>query len=41
VRREAILARLRERFAAVPEDLSLADELIAQRREEAARERSD
>jgi AbrB family looped-hinge helix DNA binding protein len=38
-RRGAILARLRERFAHVPADISLADELLVQRREEAKRER--
>jgi AbrB family looped-hinge helix DNA binding protein len=39
-RRDAILARARNRFAHVPEDVSLADELIRHRREEAARESS-
>lgn len=38
-RREAILARLRNRFAAVPSDDSLVDELLEQRREESKRER--
>lgn len=38
-RRGAILARVRTRYAAIPEDVSLVDELIAQRREEARRER--
>lgn len=37
-RREAILARLRRRFDAVPADVDLVDELIAARREEAKRE---
>jgi AbrB family looped-hinge helix DNA binding protein len=38
-RRGAILERLRRRFAHIPADVSLADELIAERREEADRER--
>jgi AbrB family looped-hinge helix DNA binding protein len=37
-RRGAVLARLRGRFAHVPANVSLADELLAQRREEAKRE---
>jgi AbrB family looped-hinge helix DNA binding protein len=37
-RREAILARVRGRLAAVPDDVSMVDELIAERREEAKRE---
>ena len=37
-KRETILARLRDRFRRVPPDLSLADELIRERREEARRE---
>jgi AbrB family looped-hinge helix DNA binding protein len=37
-RREAILARLRGRLAAVPADVSMVDELIAERGEEAQRE---
>jgi AbrB family looped-hinge helix DNA binding protein len=37
-RRDAILARLQGRFAHIPPDVSLADELIAQRRREAERE---
>jgi AbrB family looped-hinge helix DNA binding protein len=37
-RRDAILARLQRRFAHIPPDVSLADELIAQRRQEAGRE---
>jgi AbrB family looped-hinge helix DNA binding protein len=36
--RNAILARLRSRFAPVPPDVSLVDELLAERREEATRE---
>jgi AbrB family looped-hinge helix DNA binding protein len=40
-RRAAVLARLRERFATVPQSVSLADELISERREEARRERSE
>ena len=39
-RREEILARLRDLFSAVPADVSLADELIAQRREESKREQT-
>ena len=37
-RRATVLTRLRERFSAVPKSVSLADELIADRREEAGRE---
>jgi AbrB family looped-hinge helix DNA binding protein len=37
-RRDATLARLQSRFAHIPSDVSLADELIAQRRQEAERE---
>jgi len=37
-KRENILLRLRARFAAVPNDVSLVDTLIAERRREAARE---
>jgi AbrB family looped-hinge helix DNA binding protein len=38
-RREAVLHRLQSRFAkVVPRDISLADELISDRRQEAARE---
>ena len=33
-----VLTRLKETFANVPSDVSLADELIAERREEAQRE---
>ena len=35
---EQIMARLKETFANVPPDVSLADELISERREEAQRE---
>ena len=38
-RRDAILARVRQRLAVVPADVSMVDELIAERREEAKRER--
>ena len=37
-RRETVERRLRERFRHVPRDVNLADELIAERRAEAARE---
>lgn len=37
-RREAIEKRLQERFRHIPKDVSLVDELIAERRAEAARE---
>lgn len=37
-KREQIIARLRNTFSAVPKDVSLVDELIAERREEARRE---
>jgi AbrB family looped-hinge helix DNA binding protein len=37
-RREAIVKRLQDRFRHIPKEVSLADELIAERREEAARE---
>ena len=37
-KREQILARLQDTFAKVPRDVSLVDELIAERREEARRE---
>lgn len=37
-RRETVERRLRERFRNVPRDVSLADELIAERRAEAKRE---
>ena len=36
--RDRILTRLQDTFAKVPRDVSLADELIAERREEARRE---
>jgi AbrB family looped-hinge helix DNA binding protein len=38
-RRQAILGRIRSRYAKVPADVSLADDLIAHRREESERER--
>jgi AbrB family looped-hinge helix DNA binding protein len=37
-KREAVLHRLRRRFAHIPEGVSLADELIADRRIESRRE---
>ncbi len=37
-KRETILARLRDRFRRVPPEVSLADELIRERREEVRRE---
>jgi len=37
-RRETVEKRLRARFRHIPRDVSLADELIAERREEAAKE---
>lgn len=40
-RRETVERRLRERFRHIPRDVSLADELIAERRAEAAGETSD
>lgn len=40
-RREAILRRIRSRFASVPKGVSLVDELIAERREEAKREQHE
>lgn len=39
-RRAAVLARLRERFLSIPPTVSLADELIAERREDARREQA-
>jgi AbrB family looped-hinge helix DNA binding protein len=36
--RDAVLRRLQARFASIPEGVSLADELIAERRREAERE---
>jgi len=40
-RREAVVKRLQGLFAHIPKDVSLVDELIAERREEAAREDRD
>ena len=40
-RRTAVLRRLRGRFAAVPSTVSLADELLADRREEVRREQAE
>jgi AbrB family looped-hinge helix DNA binding protein len=37
-RRDAVLARVRQRLLAVPADVSMVDELIAERREEVRRE---
>lgn len=37
-KREAVLQRLRRRFAHIPEGVSLADELIADRRNESRQE---
>ncbi len=37
-RREAVERRLRERFKHIPREVSLVDELIAERRDEAERE---
>ncbi len=37
-RREAVERRLRERFRHIPREVSLADELIAERRTDVARE---
>ena len=37
-KRENVRRRVRKRFAEVPRDTSLADELISERREEARRE---
>lgn len=39
-KREHVLARLKDRFKAVPKDVSLVDALIEERRAEARRERS-
>ena len=39
-RREAVEKRLHQRFAHIAKDVSLADELIRERREEAKREAS-
>lgn len=38
-RRDAVLARVRTRLAAVPADVTMVDELIAERRKEAKGER--
>ena len=38
-KRDEVLARVRRRFREVPDGVSLADELIRERREEARRER--
>jgi AbrB family looped-hinge helix DNA binding protein len=38
-RRGAVLARLRSRYAVVPGDVSFVDDLLAERRKEAQRER--
>ena len=40
-RREAIAKRLQDRFRHIPRDVSLVDELIAERREAAARDVSE
>jgi AbrB family looped-hinge helix DNA binding protein len=40
-RRDAVLARLRTRFLVVPAEVSMVDELIAERRVDAKRERRD
>ena len=40
-RRETVERRLRERFRHIPADVSLADELIAERRADAAAEAKD
>lgn len=37
-RREVVIKRLQSLFAHIPKDVSLVDELIAERREEAAKE---
>lgn len=37
-KREAVLKRIRERFAHIPAEVSLVDELIADRRREASKE---
>ncbi|MEX2644745.1 MAG: AbrB/MazE/SpoVT family DNA-binding domain-containing protein [Gaiellaceae bacterium] len=39
--REVIFAEIRKLFEHIPPDVSLVDELIAERREEAARENAD
>ena len=40
-KRDDVLARVQRRFKGVPEGVSLADELIRERREEAGRERGE
>ena len=40
-KREAILERVRQRFAHIPANVSLADELIADRRAESLREETE
>ena len=40
-RRQAVAARLLARFSHIPPDVSLVDELISERRAEAARESSE
>lgn len=40
-RRERVERRLRDRFKAIPRDVSLADELISERRAEASNEHHD
>ena len=40
-RREAIERRLQDRFRHIPKDISLVDELIAERRAEAAKEAAE
>jgi AbrB family looped-hinge helix DNA binding protein len=40
-KKEAVLRRLRQRFAHVPPTVSLSEELIAERREAAKREESE
>ncbi len=40
-KRGSILQRLKARFRAVPADIRLSEELIADRRQDAARERED
>lgn len=37
-KRENVLKRVKERFASVPDEVKLADELISERREEARKE---
>jgi AbrB family looped-hinge helix DNA binding protein len=37
-KREVIIKRLQDRFSHIPRDVSLADELIGERRKDAARE---